>query len=200
MCCLLTQGLVCSVCPHQLQRSGKTQFCVRDGSRTFVRGTKGPDWLEGTWLSASWPLFLHLLKFSHCSSDNVIGKMSLATLFICTLLFGFWGVKTCHRLQQLCSWLPRWSLFLLLQAESSSSVSPVSQTPTLSDPRLTSVYTGRSSIGWTELWRVPRCLCLEGLASLVLVRAEKWEHHETGELLVPDTPKYLIKMYLYFLC
>lgn len=56
------------------------------------------------------------------------------------------------------------------------------------------VSTGRSSIGWTELWRVPQWLCLDRLASLVLVRAEKWQQHETEELLVLDNPKYLIKI------
>lgn len=84
MCCLLTQGLVCCVCLQQLPGSGKTWCHVRSGNRTIVRSTKRPDWLESTWLSTSWLRFLHLLKFPHCSSDVLIGKMSLH--------FSFWGI------------------------------------------------------------------------------------------------------------
>lgn len=174
MCCLLSQVLVCSVSPHQLPGSGKTQIPVEAGSGTIVRSNEGPEWLEDSWLSASWQLFLHVLKLSYCSSENAFVKWSRlhCPSAINFLDFDAWKSAMIHSscvancISGVCSrsFWPSPTLRYYLSLRPSSYLIRVSQVPRV-----------RTSIDWRELWRALKCLC-QALAVLVLIWANKQEH------------------------
>lgn len=129
------------VSPHTSSRDLGKQLLAGAGTGTTVRSTEGPDWLEGTWVSASWHLFLHLLKLSCCSSENVLVEWAR---FHCSsaLYFGDFdgwksamGCRSCvaNCLSGVCSWSFRQSPALRFYLSQRPPSYPItgSQVPTV---------------------------------------------------------------------